>query len=103
MHRHSRQSAPLLLCGRLAHGTPVLSGKDLVTKKDLYRAICRQYGLRLVIEGKHRWKVVDASDGTPLTAAIPPYVRGFIDGYAEAMQRVRAGHDPELLVLQEHE
>ena len=70
----------------------------------LYHMVCRQYGLRLVIEGWHRWKVVDASDGAFLTlSTFPPRVRGFIDGYAAAMQRVRTGHDAEPLVLQKHE
>jgi hypothetical protein len=73
-----------------------------MTKKERYRRICREYGLRLVIEGLHHWKVVDASSGALLTPSVfPPYVRSFIDGYVEAMQRVRTGQ--EALELQEHE
>lgn len=39
-----------------------------------------------------RWKVVDPRDGQTITTphTFPPFVRGFIDGYAEAMQRARA-------------
>ena len=60
-----------------------------MAKRDLYRRVCQQYGLELVIEGL-RWKVVDPSAGKPITSStFPPYVRGFIDGYAEAMQRTR--------------
>lgn len=58
-----------------------------MAKRDLYRRVCQQYGLELVIEGM-RWKVVDPSDGETITpATFPPFVRGFMDGYAEAMQR----------------
>ena len=55
-------------------------------KKEHYRKVCQQYGLCLVIQGV-RWKVVDP-EGTILSPdTFPPYVRGFIDGYVEAMQR----------------
>lgn len=61
-----------------------------MAKRDLYRRVCQQYGLELVIEGMS-WKVVDPSEGKVMTPyTFPPHVRGFIDGYAEAMQRQRA-------------
>ena len=60
-----------------------------MTRKELYRKVCQKYGLCLVIQGV-RWKVVD-SEGAILTpSTFPPYVRGFIDGYVEAMQRSHA-------------
>ena len=68
-----------------------------MNRKTMYQKVCRQYGLQLVVEAPARWKVVDPSApsaGKSLTAStFPPYVRGFIDGYVEALQQLR-GEDP---------
>ena len=69
-----------------------------MTRKKLYQTVCRQYGLHLIF-GLFRWKVVDPSGAVLTPAASPVSVRRFIDGYVEAMQRARAGHDAEPLAL----
>ena len=61
-----------------------------MSRRELYQRVCEQYGLQLVIKGP-RWKVVDSNGASLTPSTFPPYVRGFLDGYAKAMERVQAG------------